>query len=253
MYRFSVKVDIGVSEETNDDRALVGSTIVSDGELHGQCDNEYIVASVCDGVGGLAKGYMAATKTLEEIKNLNQEDMTIDNIKKSIEIANNNVLQAQIDENMQHGMRTTIAGIYADKEKFYVYNVGDSRVYRFRFKYLMQLSKDHSLVQDLIDLGEITPEEAKKHPNKNIINKCIGNIDDCVPRVIDMSDDFRENDIILICSDGISDELTDSEIKEIILKHKNDEDLKACCTEIHDKAIENGSLDNLSLVLLRKE
>ena len=253
MYRYSVKVDIGVEEKQNDDRALVASQIIDDGECHGECNTDYIVASICDGVGGLAEGYKAATKTLEEMKNLNRADVDIDMIKEHIDLANKKVIQAQIDEGNIQGMRTTLAGIYADRDRFFVYNVGDSRVYRFRFKYLMQLSKDHSLVQDLIDLGELTPEKAKTHPDKNVINKCIGNEDDCVPRVIDLSEDFMDNDIILICSDGISDELTDNEIKEIIMKHKNDDDLKECCKQLYDKAIVNGSLDNLSLILLRKE
>ena len=154
---------------------------------------------------------------------------------------------------MQNGLRTTIAGIYTDSEKFFVYNAGDSRVYRFRYKYFTLLSKDHSLVQDLIDMGEVSFEDAKVHPQKNIINKCIGNDEMVNPRIIDLSDDFVNGDIIMICSDGITDEVLDAELKEIILEHKQDQDLLECCNLIYNKSIEKGSKDNMSVILLRKE
>ena len=253
MYSFMGIVDKGVYEDQNDDRIIIGSHILTDGSYCGKVDESYIVASVCDGVGGLAQGYRAAMTTLELLSHLNRNEVSETVITDYIEIANRRIRNIQGIENLQNGLRTTIAGIYTDASRFIVFNAGDSRVYRFRYKYLSQLSKDHSLVQDMIDIGEIEPDEAKIHPKKNIINKCLGNDEVVNPRVIDMSDDFVKGDIIIICSDGITDEVYDSELKDILFTHKNDENLELCGNLICRKAIEKGSKDNMSIILLRKE
>lgn len=252
MYSVAAKVDIGVYEKQNDDRALIGAQILTDGELSTRLNVEYVIAAVCDGVGGMAQGYRAAMMTVEECSHLNKSGISIENIRDAIEVANQRIRNVQNFENMPHGLRTTVAGVYADDERFYIFNAGDSRVYRFRFKYLTQLSKDHSYVQDLIDMGDISQEEAKSHPKKNVINKCIGHEELVNPRIIDMSDDFEDEDVILICSDGISDEMTDYDLKEILLEHSQDEDLLECCHLIYKRAIEKGSKDNMSIILLRK-
>lgn len=253
MYTYAAKVDVGVAEKQNDDRVLISSILLTDGEISGKIQKEEIIAAVCDGVGGLSQGYRAAMTTLERISHLNKSDVTIDEVKNAIEESNNRVRNMQNIENLQKGMMSTVAGIYANKEKFIVFNAGDSRVYRFRFKYIMQLSKDHSLVQDLIDLGELSIDEAKNHKQKNIINKCIGYEEQVNARIIDMNADYIEGDILMICSDGISDVLNDLDIKNIIMEHKKDEDLRECCVHIFNRAIQEGSLDNLSVILLRKE
>lgn len=253
MFSYAGKVDIGVYEHQNDDRLLIGSHILTNGEFSDKTDNSFIIAAVCDGVGGLAQGYRAAMTTLETLSHFDKPGVSQEEIRNAIEVSNRRIRNTQSIERMQDGLRTTIAGIYADDNKFLVYNAGDSRVYRFRYKYFSLLSKDHSFVQDLIDMGELSVEEAKTHRQKNIINKCIGNDEIVNPRIVDMSDDFVNDDIVMICSDGISDEVLDTEFKEIILEHKYDQDLLECCNMIYQKAIERGSKDNLSVILLRKE
>lgn len=251
MYSVAGKVDIGAYEKQNDDRALIGSHILEDGEFSGIVETDYIFATVCDGVGGMYQGYRAAMMTIEECQFLHRADVTISDIKGKIEIANKKIKDLQCAENLQNGLRTTIAGVYLNAEHFWVFNAGDSRVYRFRFRYLTQLSKDHSLVQDMVDIGEISAEAAKTHPQKNVINKCIGHEPVVNPRIIDMSDDIEADDIIMICSDGVSDELEDADFKEILWEHSEDESLLECCRLIYQKAIEKGSKDNLSIILLR--
>lgn len=253
MFSYAGKVDIGIYEKSNDDRILIGSHLLTNGVFSGKTDNPYIIAAVCDGVGGLAQGYRAAMTTLEMFSHLDKPDVSSEIIKNVIETSNKRVRNIQSIENMHNGLRTTIAGVYADSDRFIVFNAGDSRVYRFRYRFFSQLSKDHSLVQDLVDMGEISPVAAKTHPKKNIINKCIGNDEIVNPRVIDMSDDFIKDDIIMICSDGISDEVPEHDFKEIILEHVQDEDLLSCCEQIYKRAIDKGSKDNISVILLRKE
>ncbi|MCR5598302.1 MAG: hypothetical protein K6G19_09005 [Lachnospiraceae bacterium] len=253
MFSFAGKVDIGVYEESNDDRILIGSHLLTNGQFSGKTENPFIISAVCDGVGGMAQGYRAAMTTLEMFSHLDKPGVSSEIIKETIEVSNRRIRNIQSIENLYNGLRTTIAGIYADENKFIVFNAGDSRVYRFRYKFFSQLSKDHSLVQDLVDMGEISSEAAKTHPKKNIINKCLGNDEVVNPRIIDMSDDFIKDDIVMICSDGISDEVPESDFKEIIMEHVQDEDLMTCCEQIFKRAIEKGSKDNLSVILLRKE
>ncbi len=253
MYTFAGKVDIGVYEDHNDDRLLIGSHLLTDGRFADQTDSPYILAAVCDGVGGMAQGDRAAMTTLETISHLQREGVKAEEIKDAIELSNRRIRNIQSMENLQNGLRTTVAGIYADADTFFVFNAGDSRVYRFRHRFFSRLSKDHSLVQDMIDMGEISPEDARSHPKKNIINKCIGNEETVNPRIMDMSEDFVPGDILMICSDGITDEVPDVEFKKIIMEHQKDESLLECCRLICEKATASGSKDNMSVILLRRE
>lgn len=252
MYSYAMKVDIGVSEKQNDDRALLSDIILMGSCLSGKLEKDYVIAAVCDGVGGLEQGYRAAMCCLERISHLNKADISKEEIHEAMEEANVRIRNRQSMEKLHRGMMTTVAGIYANAEKFFVFNAGDSRVYRFRYKYLMQLSKDHSLVQDMMDMGEITPEEARHHEKKNVINKCIG-LEEVVNARIIEDEDYTEGDIILICSDGISDVLCETELKEIFFEYGEEENLNTCCEKIVEKALQNGTQDNMSVILLRKE
>lgn len=253
MFTYAVKVDIGVSEEQNDDRALIESHIFTDGFVVNSSNKDYLIAAICDGVGGRSHGGQAAMITLEVLSYLNRPSVELATIRTAIEEANRRIIAAWKEDYWKKGMCTTLAGVYVDQENFFVFNAGDSRVYRFRHRYLMQLSKDHSHVQDLVTMGEITMEEAKVHSQKNLINKCIGNKNSVNPRIVDMSGDFYQGDLLLICSDGISDVITEIELKDLLLQHKQDYNLSQCCQELYELAIKNGSLDNLSLILMRKE
>ena len=253
MYTCAAKVDIGVSEAHNDDRVLIGRNVISDGNVSTVIPEHYLLAAVCDGVGGMAKGYMAAELTLKFMSFAHRKGVNAETIHNAIEEANRRVRAYQQENNLLNGARTTISGMYADDEVFMVFNAGDSRVYRFRYKYITQLTKDNSYVQDLIDLGEITPEEARSHPERNVINKCIGHEEEVNPKITYLDDEFDVGDIIMICSDGICDVLTNKEIQAILALHKDDENLSECCDKICSKAIENGSQDNMSVLLIRKD
>ncbi|MBR1472382.1 MAG: serine/threonine-protein phosphatase [Lachnospiraceae bacterium] len=253
MFSYAGKVDIGVYEKGNDDRLLIGPHLLTGGSFAGKTQQDHIMAVVCDGVGGMAEGGRAAMTALELFSHLDRPGVTQEEIREAVETANSRCRNLQSIENLHNGLRTTIAGIYADKDRFLVFNAGDSRVYRFRYRFFSQLSRDHSLVQDMVDLGEISPEMAKTHPKKNIINKCIGNAETVVPRIVDLTEDFVKDDIIMICSDGISDEVEDAEFRELIMEHKQDESLEECCGLICRMAIAKGSKDNMSVILLRRE
>lgn len=253
MYTCAAKVDIGVCEGHNDDRMLLGGKLIDSGTVTERIEGQMLLAAVCDGVGGRANGYAAAEITLRFLAFLNRTGVGGDTLRNAIEEANNRVRAYQREQNLLDGARTTLAGVYAEGNGLYVFHAGDSRVYRFRHRYLMQLTKDHSYVQDMIDLGELTVEEAMRHPKRNLIHKCVGHEETVNPKISYYEDDFEENDILMLCSDGISDVLTNREIREIILNHKEDPELGACCEAIYQQAICNGSRDNLSVMLVRKE
>lgn len=253
MFRYSVLIDIGVHESHNDDRVSVDGNLVEDGWLLGTVDKPYFLAAVCDGAGGVKQGGRAAGMAAAAIGRYSREGLSPADIRAAIEEINSRIIAAGEAEGAKNELMTTIAGIYASGENVIVFNAGDSRVYRFRGKYIRQLSKDHSYVQDLVDIGKITPEEAHLHPKKNIINKFIGIEQPVSPRIKELSDDLIEGDIYMICSDGITDVLTDAEICEIISSHSRDTKLDGCCRALRDAAVRAGSLDNMTVLLIRKE
>ncbi len=152
---------------------------------------------------------------------------------------------------MPDGLRSTLAALYVDGETVYVINAGDSRVYRFRSGELVQLSKDHSVVQNYIDMGEITEEESYSHPKKNLITKCIGNEERVNARIVDFSEDLQLGDMFILCSDGLSDCLRTREMR--VMLNEDNKPLSELCRLLTKKAIEKGSTDNISICLMRKE
>lgn len=253
MFRYAVYVDIGVHEDHNDDRVFVDSSVVDSGWLLGTADTPYFLAAVCDGAGGVRQGGRAADMTVRGIGRYAREGLSAGDIRAAIEKINSLVIATGEAEGARNELMTTIAGIYACGEDVIVFNAGDSRVYRHRGQYLRQLSKDHSYVQDLVDIGKITPEEAHAHPKKNIINKFVGIEQPVSPRIKEFSEDLIEGDIFMICSDGITDVLTDAEICEVINRHSRDDKLDRCCRDLRDAAVKAGSLDNMTVLLVRKE
>ncbi len=249
MWNYAGLSDSGCCEPINDDRLLCGTEILSEGLCSGQSTSLYC-AAVFDGVGGMAEGFRAAQCAAESLRECNIPGLTRFDIRNAVETANTRILEEQLLYHMPDGMRTTVAGIYADGENFFIFNAGDSRVYQFREQHIRQLTKDHSFVQDLVDLGEITPEEARNHPKKNIIFKCLGHEENVMPRIMDMSGSFLDGDVLLLCSDGISDVLTEEELCRILADTDN---LSECCTALKDAALQNNSQDNMSVLLIQKK
>ncbi len=252
MYNCAAITDIGPQFKVNDDRILIGNHILSVGEYQTEATGDNFVLAIADGVGGLQMGYEAAEETLGIVSQLYAPAKERMDIRNCIEAANKSVLAKQLSLNSPQGLRTTLALLYVDRDGGFVANAGDSRVYRFRDNELVQLSKDHSLVQNMVDTGEITEDEAYVHPKRNVITKCIGEEDKVNARIIDLSGDVIINDIYMLCSDGISDCLRPDEIRDTLVEGQEKNLIDLCRTFIH-KAIDNGSTDNISICLMRKE
>ena len=251
MFSFAALTDRGPVFEVNDDRILVGRNVIGSGEYSGIMESDHILLAVADGVGGLMKGYEAAEETLKMLSQLNRPGIERVDIKECVEKANELIRCRQAQLNMPDGLRSTLAALYVDGETVYVINAGDSRVYRFRSGELVQLSKDHSVVQNYIDMGEITEEESYSHPKKNLITKCIGNEERVNARIVDFSEDLRLGDMFILCSDGLSDCLRTREMR--VMLNEDNKPLSELCRLLTKKAIEKGSTDNISICLMRKE
>ena len=215
--------------------------------------NENILwAVVCDGMGGVNGGDIASSLAVKNIRKFltknflsNITENEIENIlKKSIEEANSEIFAKSQTETNLKGMGTTVVLVAVFKGKIHVAHVGDSRAYLLSNDKIKQLTSDHSIVQEMLDEGEITQEEAENHPNRNVITRALGLSKDVN---IDYSTENRKfEDKIIICTDGLTNYLDREEILECS-KRKKDNDL---LDEFISIANERGGSDNITVVIL---
>ena len=160
--------------------------------------------------------------------------------------ANKEVYRMSKENPEYSGMGTTLIVTLIYRGRIYIGHIGDSRVYRIRQNIFRQLTKDHSYVQNLVKQGAITLEEAKTHPQKNILLKVLGPEEKIEPDIITKG--FVKGDIIFVCSDGLYNMVDDRYIYETIMK--NIFNVNVACKKLIDKANNNGGLDNISVILV---
>ena len=193
-------------------------------------------------IGNIVVGY---NKNGEEIraKDLKAEGAMTVLLKDAIEYANSVVYKkAQSKENLR-GMGTTLDVCLIYNSRIYIGHVGDSRVYRIRKEFMRRLTKDHSYVQTLVDDGTITKEEAYSHPKKNMLTKALGCVETVEPDVYTKT--FIKDDIILMCSDGLTNMIREENIYEIIKQDKEN-----AIENLVKQANDNGGLDNITVVII---
>ncbi len=236
MKTFSI-TDVGMVRQINQDYVYT-----TDNPL-GPLPNLFVVA---DGMGGHQAGDYASKYTVEvltkELAQTKEED-----VEKAIvsanKKANKEIIKKASEDPHLKGMGTTIVVATIFRQMMYFANVGDSRLYLIN-QGITQLTKDHSLVEEMVRLGGIKPEEAKHHPDKNIITRAIGAKD-----TVDV--DFYEHrlkkgDIILMCTDGLSNMVEDEELFHIV---QGGRDIVEAGTSLVAAAKENGGTDNIGVVL----
>jgi serine/threonine protein phosphatase PrpC len=236
------KTDTGKVRRRNEDD--LGWWIPSDPEEARRKGNLYIVA---DGMGGHLAGDRASELAVSVITKAYYEDPSPDvetSLCYAIEAANTRI-RDEASEMAKSGMGTTVVCAIIRGHELYVAHVGDSRAYLARGQAMQQLTEDHSWVEDQVRAGVISQEDARTHPQRNIITRSLGNrpevVVDTQRRII------QEGDIILLCSDGLCGPVRDEEIQEAIL---NDEP-QAACDRLVDLANENGGPDNVTTIVLR--
>ena len=231
--------DVGQNRSMNQDFVFASETPV------GNLPNLFVVA---DGMGGHRAGDTASRDTvgtLIESVRKSRETNPIKIIRTAVEEANRRVYEKSREDENLAGMGTTVVVAVIEGRYLYVANVGDSRLYLIR-EHIRQVTKDHSLVEEMVRLGELTEEQARNHPDKNVITRAVG----VYPEVrIDFFDeDLEGEDTILLCSDGLSNMVTDDAMEGIVKSCKN---LQEAALRLIETANENGGRDNIAVVLVR--
>lgn len=237
MKTFSI-TDVGKIRQLNQDFIFTSETPV------GKLPNLFIVA---DGMGGHNAGDYASRFTVETVVEQirkSDETKTAQIIRKAIEEANRQLLERAGEEDRLSGMGTTLVLCTIKGEEACVANVGDSRLYIVNEE-IHQVTKDHSLVEEMVRMGELEPESARIHPNKNIITRAIGANKEVTIDFFDIV--LKANDTVLMCSDGLTNMVEDEDIK-IIIDRQRDVVEKAECL-IH-AANDNGGEDNIAVIII---
>ena len=226
-------------------RSMNQDYIYASPEKVGTLPNLFMVA---DGMGGHKAGDRASRLCIENMvyqirESASKTPVTI--FEEAITYANRAVYESAQEDSEYEGMGTTMVACTLQEETLYVANIGDSRLYLLRDE-LQQITTDHSLVEEMVKIGNITESEARVHPQKNIITRALG-IDEMV-----QADYFelqvQEGDVILLCSDGLTNMVEDEEI-EYIIHHAGS--LEEAGDKLIDQANYNGGSDNITAVLVQ--
>lgn len=243
--RVFAKTDLGKARQMNEDFYYITPSVEDKLQL-------YILA---DGMGGYNGGEIAsklATLSAKSYIETNFETIPHDRdnilklIASSIEYANM-VVYEKAKENVElANMGTTLEICLIYNSKAFIGHIGDSRIYRIRKEFIRKLTKDHSYVEELVKDGTITKEEAEHHPKKNMLMKAVG----CTPYVEPdvMVKGFIKEDVLLMCSDGLTNMVTEQEIYEYVKK-----DVQTSCEELIKRANEMGGYDNITVVILQND
>ena len=236
MKTFSM-TDIGRKREINQDYVFATD------ETIGNLPNLLVVA---DGMGGHRAGDFASRFTVEvlaeEVQN-SKETHPEQILGNAIQTANERLMEEAAKDSRLEGMGTTLVAATILDHVLYFANVGDSRLYLIN-KEIRQLSKDHSMVEEMVRLGGLTEEEAKHHPDKNIITRAMGVKDKVEPDFFEYR--LKGGDTILMCSDGHTNMVDDDEIFQIV---KSARDIVEAVETLIQRANENGGSDNIGIVL----
>ena len=239
MQTFSI-TDTGRTINANQDYVFCKENAV------GSFPNLFIVA---DGMGGHNAGDTASRMCVEEVVSQIEESTKITPIgifEQAVSAANERVFQASLSDKALNGMGTTIVATVVLGDTAYIVNVGDSRLYAYKDT-LRQVTVDHSLVEEMVQSGKIHKEDMRTHPNKNIITRALGTNSDVKADCFEI--EVNEGDVLLLCSDGLSNMLEDDIIEKII--EENKDDMKAAGEKLVKEANEAGGKDNISVVLIR--
>lgn len=231
--------DVGQRRKMNQDYLFTSQEPV------GNLPNLFVVA---DGMGGHNAGDFASCHAVQKLVDEIRADKDYNPVKiirHAIEEANTEIVEQANHNRSLSGMGTTMVVATIVGDMAYVANVGDSRLYMIRQE-IRQVTKDHSLVGEMVRLGELAEDEARNHPDKNIITRALG-----AEKTIDV--DFfdirlEQGDRILMCSDGLSNMVDDKKIEEIILDGRTD--LRQKGEALIRKANQNGGKDNIAVVLI---
>jgi len=233
LLRSSSATDVGLVRTTNQDRAFEGDGLFA----------------VADGMGGHVGGETAAQTAIDAFRTTFAGHRSADGLADAVRQANHAVWEASRAESALRGMGTTLTALALvtvdGNEDLTVVNVGDSRAYLYQHGELSQLTADHSLVEEMVRSGELTAEEASVHPQRHILTRALGIEPDVEVDVWHVPP--HVGDRILLCSDGLINELGDNEIASVLGQHPDPEDAAQALVQ---RARDNGGSDNITVVVV---
>ena len=236
------RTDIGIKRNMNQDFVYASDQPV------GPLLNLYIVA---DGMGGHAAGDYAsrcAVESMVDFISSSNEKRPVRLLDEAVQAANRAVYEKAQQDKACAGMGTTLVACTYMRDSLYIVNIGDSRLY-LAGEELDQITVDHSLVEEMVRAGHITAEQARVHPEKNVITRAVGMKDSMRADLFDVA--IRPGDVALLCSDGLTNMVTDQEISRITRQIQNGKvSLSAAGDKLIDDANRNGGSDNISVVLI---
>ena len=213
-------------------------------------EDEHIFV-VADGMGGHKAGEVASklgtVSFINHYKKLRDKNTSIgDAMDQSIKKANKAILKRALSDPEKRGMGTTFSAIVIADMKAHLVHVGDSRIYLIRNNKIRRLTKDHTFVEKMVEEGRISEDEARDHPQKNILYMSLGARESFVPEIIN-NFEVREGDIYFMCSDGLNSMVSDTMIKEYALSYRPEE----AVDKLINLANENGGTDNITVQIIR--
>jgi PPM family protein phosphatase len=232
---FAAATDVGRMRKNNEDSYLSSQP----------------VAAVADGMGGHSAGEVASAIAIEELTALRDrgpwenETAATDDLKQAILRANRRIRETAARDRKLNGMGTTLVALLEDGDMVHVANVGDSRGYLLRQGELSQVTVDHSLVQELVDDGRLSPEDAERHPQRSVITRALG-IDPEVEFDL-FTYKLQVGDRLLLCSDGLSDVVEPAQIRKVLLRVPS---AQRAARELVTVANANGGPDNITVIVV---
>lgn len=213
-----------------------------------------ILAIVADGMGGHLAGDVASQMTISTFKELWEQAPTINGpsdaeawLTEKVKEVNKTVYEHSLTNSECQGMGTTIVGVLVTPNFATIGHIGDSRCYLLNNSGFKQVTQDHSLVNELVRSGQISKEDAEHHPRKNVLLRALG-----TEQTVDLdvrTIELEENDVLLLCSDGLSNKISDETLERELLHSK---DLSHTADHLVQMANDNGGEDNISIIMLKK-
>ena len=243
----------GKVRSNNEDCLLLNDLLLSGAEMtDAEClesGGTKSVYCVADGMGGHLKGELASRTVLEVIRTSYTRAETAEDIRDVLSSAKKELDNIARADRESHGLGSTVSGMMLIKDRAIVFNCGDSRVYSTGGESLRKLTRDHSVVQELVDAGIISEDDMRTHPKKNIITSSLmGDLNERLPEMYFKEIRPEKHQRFLLCTDGVWESMSAAQMEKCVAA----KELKDAAYCLFDRTMENGATDNLSFILLEK-
>src|SRR5690348_14046669 len=229
--RYAVRSDVGLLREGNEDSAYAGPHLLA----------------IADGMGGHAAGEVASSVAIAAIADLDNEapvDQLLDSLAAAVADANNTLHEMSIEDPSVEGMGTTLTALLWSGSTVAICHIGDSRAYLLRDGEFQQITRDHTLVQSLVDDGRLSPAQAASHPQRSLVMRALQSGTEAEPDLSILP--AKAGDRYMVCSDGLSDVVTEATLRETLTRFA---DRDQAVTELIELAIRGGGPDNITCIV----